>query len=29
MIADLIQEAMKRNNGIFPNNNAFIERMEG
>ena len=28
MIADLIGDAMKRNNGIFPKNDAFIEPVE-
>ena len=26
MIAGLIQDAMKRNNGVFPQSDAFIER---
>jgi hypothetical protein len=28
MIADLIGDAMKRNNGILPKNDAFIEPVE-
>jgi len=28
MIADLIRDAMKRNNGVFPRNDAFIEPVE-
>jgi hypothetical protein len=28
MIADLIRDAMKRNNGVFPRNDTFIEPVE-
>ena len=28
MIAGLIQDALKRNNGVFPKNDAFIEPIE-
>ncbi len=28
MIAGLVQDALKRNNGVFPKNDAFIERIE-
>ena len=29
MIAELIQSAMARNNGVFPGSNVFIERVDG
>ena len=28
MIASLIEHAIKRNNGVFPQSNVFIERIE-
>ena len=27
MVADLVQNDIKKNNGVFPDNNSFIERI--